>query len=143
MGVKNYDPKGIIAIFAGIPISGFAPGTFLNVEQNEDAFALTVGADGEGCRSKTNDRSARATFTLQQSSAVNDLLSALHNIDLNSPLGDGIAPLPIKDLSGTTLIAAEKAWIVRQPASTFSRDPETREWIIETDFAVISTGGAL
>jgi len=143
MGVRNYDPKGIIAIFSGIPIQGFAAGTFLSVEQNEDSFALTVGADGEGCRSKTNNRSAKATFTLMQSSLTNDLLSALHNVDLNSPLGDGIGPLLIKDISGTTLIAAEKAWIVRQANSTYSRDPESREWVIETDYAVVNVGGNL
>lgn len=143
MGVRNYDPKGIVLVFAGIPITGYAQGTFISVEQNEDAFILTVGSDGEGCRSKTNNRSARVTVTLQQSSQANDALSAIHNVDLNSPLGDGIGPLLLKDISGTTIIAAEKAWIVRFPTSTYARDPETREWIFETDYAVQSLGGNL
>lgn len=143
MSVKNYDPATVIAVFAGIPLQGFADGTFISVEQNEDSFSLTVGADGEGCRSKTNNQSARITLTLLQSSLTNDALSAIHNVDLNSPLGDGIGPFLLKDLSGTTLLAAEKAWIVRFPASTYSRDPESREWIFETDLLVQNVGGNL
>lgn len=143
MGVKNYDPAGMVIVFAGIPITGFADGTYVSVEQNEDSYSLVVGADGEGCRSKTNNRSGRITLTLLQSSAVNDLLSALHNVDINSPLGDGIGPFLMKDITGTTVVAAEKAWIVRQATSTYSRDPESREWIIESDYLVQNVGGNL
>jgi hypothetical protein len=143
MGVKNYDPAANVLVFAGIPISGFADGTYVSVEQNEDSYALTVGADGEGCRSKTNNRSARVTVTLMQSSLSNDLLSALHNVDLASPAGDGIGPFLMKDLTGTTVMAAEKAWLVRFPTSSYARDPETREWIIETDHMIQNVGGNL
>ena len=143
MGVKNYDPAGMVIVFNQIPISGFADGTYVSVEQNEDSYSLVVGADGEGCRSKTNNRSARITLTLLQSSAVNDLLSALHNVDINSPLGDGIGPFLMKDLTGTTVLAAEKAWLVRHATSTYARDPESREWIIETDNLIQNVGGNL
>ncbi len=141
MALYTYDPSQVAIIFAGIPVSGFADGTFVNVEQNEDSFTLQVGTDGEGCRSKTNNKSGRVTFTLGQWSSSNALLSALHNLDVNTPNGDGIGPLLVKDNSGTSLYAAEKAWIVRAPAASFGREAESREWIVETLDLIQNHGG--
>jgi len=141
MALYTYDPSQVAIIFAGIPVSGFADGTFVNVEQNEDSFTLQVGTDGEACRSKTNNKSGRVTFTLGQWSSSNALLSALHNLDVNTPNGDGIGPLLVKDNSGTSLYAAEKAWIVRPPAAAFSREAESREWIVETADLIQNHGG--
>jgi hypothetical protein len=143
MGVRNFDAKSIIQVFAGIPISGYAKGTFVSIEFNEDAFNLTIGADGEGCRAKSNNESAQITFTLMQSSAVNDLLSAIHNLDKTSPGGDGIGPYLLKDLFGTTIIAAEKAWIKKMATAAYGTEPSDREWVLETDFAIVNLGGNL
>ena len=141
MGVSTYDPAQVAVVFAGIPISGYADGTFLSVEQNEDSFALQVGTDGEACRSKSNNRSGRVTFTLGQWSEANDLLSALHNLDINTPNGDGIGPLLVKDNSGRSIFSAEKAWIVKPPAAGYGREAESREWVVETDNLVQFHGG--
>ena len=128
-------------VLSGIPISGLADGTFVSVVFNEDAYALTIGSDGEGTRSKTNNRSGRVTFTLMQSSESNDLLSALHNLDLNTPNGDGIGPLLVKDNSGRTLVTAASAWVVKHPDAEFGREAATREWIVETEELLAQHGG--
>lgn len=141
MALLNYDASQVLMIMAGIPVQGLADGTFVSAAFNEDGFTLTVGTDGEGTRAKTNNRSGRVTFTLMQSSSSNDLLSALHNLDLNSPNGDGIGPLLIKDRSGRTLITAESAWIVKHPDAEYAREASTREWIVETDELIASQGG--
>lgn len=141
MPVRTYDPSQVTIIFAGIPISGFADGTFVSVEQNEDSFTLQVGTDGEGTRSKTNNRSGRVTLTLMQSSASNDALAAIHSLDVLSPSGDGIGPLLIKDNSGRSLFSADAAWIVKPPTGEFGREATSREWIIETDHLILSYGG--
>jgi hypothetical protein len=141
MALHTYDPSQVAVVFAGIPINGYADGTFLNVEQNEDSFTLTIGSDGEGCRAKSNNRSGRVTFTLGQWSMANDLLSAVHNVDINTPNGDGIGPLLIKDNSGRSIYTAEKAWIVKPPAAAFGREAESREWVIETDNLIQFHGG--
>lgn len=141
MPLRTYDPSQVTIVFAGIPISGFADGTFLSVEQNEDSFTLQIGTDGEGTRSKTNNRSGRVTLTLMQSSMANDLLASMHSVDLLSPSGDGIGPLLIKDISGRSMFAAEKAWIVRAPTGEFGREATSRDWVIETDHLIQSHGG--
>ena len=131
--LKSYNAGQVSMVFAGIPLSGLADGTFVSVVQNADSFALTVGADGEGARAKSNNRSARVSFTLLQTAEANDLLSALHNLDTAPGTnGDGIGPLIIKDNSGRTLITAEKAWIVKAPDAEFAREISTREWMVET-----------
>ena len=141
MTLGTYDPSQVAIIFGRLPITGFADGTFVSIEQNEDSFSLQIGTDGDGCRSKTNNQSIRVTFTLGQWSASNDTLSAQHNLDVLSPSGDGIAPLLVKDNSGRTLVAAENAWIVKPAPAEFGREAGPREWIIESDRALQNIGG--
>src|SRR3954471_4025451 len=102
--VTTFDFKAVSAVFAGIILGGFADGTGIQVTQNEDSFKLTVGADGEAVRAKSNNRSGRVKISLLQGSAANDLLSALHALDVNTSNGDGIGTLIIKDNSGRTLV---------------------------------------
>lgn len=141
MTLSTYDPDDVTLVFFGIPISGYADGTFVSVEFNEDSFTLAVGTDGDACRAKTSNGSGRATLTLMQSSKTNDALSAVHALDILTPSGDGIGPFLMKDNSGTTLYAAEKAWIVKPPTTVFSREVESREWILESDKMVAHVGG--
>jgi hypothetical protein len=138
--LRTFDPNQVSVIFGGI-IGGYADGTFISVEQNEDSFGLVVGTDGEGCRSRSNNRSARVTITLGQWSASNQALSAIHNADILTPGGDGILPFILKDNSGTTICSAEKAWITKPPSVSYGRDPESREWVLETDNMIWNVGG--
>jgi len=141
MGLKTYDPSEVALIFAGFPISGFADGTFVSVDQNEDSFNLVVGTDGEGARAKSNNRSATITFTLLQTSASNAFLAAQHNIDIRSPNGDGIGSLLVQDNSGLSLYSADKSWVRKPPVAEFGREVGSREWTIETHELTNITAG--
>ncbi len=141
MGLKTYDAKEVALIFAGFPISGFADGAFVTVDQTEDSFSLVVGSDGEGARSKNNNRSATITFTLLQTSESNAFLAASHNIDIRSPNGDGIGPVFVKDNSGNSLYTADKAWVRKPPAAEFGREVGSREWTIESHELINVTAG--
>lgn len=141
MALHTYDPKEVTIAFGAIILEGFADGTFVSVEQNEDAFSVQVGSDGEACRSKSNNRSGRITATLGQWSNSNLLLSAVYNADIRTPNGDGIFPLIVKDNTGTSIFAAEKAWITKPAPSAFGREAESREWVFETDNLVSNVGG--
>lgn len=139
MGVRGYDPAQVIVTVDGNTITGFADGTFVNAERNNDAFTLTVGADGEATRSKSNDLSGRITITLQQSSPSNDILSAIATADEQS--GQGVVAVQVADKSGSTLAAAEKAWVVKKATSGFAKETENREWILETNELEYEVGG--
>ncbi len=140
--LKTYGGDEVSVVFAGIPITGgLADGDFLTIESDEDAFSLQIGTDGEGTRSKTNNRAATITLSLMQTADANDLLSAQHNLDLNSPGGAGVGPLFVKDNSGRSLYVAEKAWIQKAPTVTFGRDAGPREWVIRTHSLVRGDAG--
>lgn len=128
--MKVYDPDQISIVFAGILMRGYADGEFVRVEPRTEDFTLKIGTDGEGTRSKTNDRSATVTIILEQTSEVNAQLSALRNLDVNTPGGAGVGALLIRDRLGNTLHRANAAFIQQMPASSYDRESTSREWVI-------------
>jgi hypothetical protein len=139
MAVKTYNPVDVAVVVAAIPISGFADGTFIIAARDNPAFTKGSGADGEGWRAKSNDRTGTVTLTLLQTSVSNDALSALAALDEAS--GDGVGPLLVKDNSGRTLIAAETCWVEKIADSEFAREVTNREWVIHTDRLNVFVGG--
>ena len=136
---KNYDPKEVSVIVGGHIVTGYADGTFLTVSRNKDAFTLGVGADGEGARSKSNDKSGRLTLTLLQSSASNDVLSGFATAD--EIANGGQVPVLVKDNNGTTIVEAATAWIVKKADVEYSHEITNREWIVESDRLDVLVGG--
>lgn len=139
MSVKTYNPADVTIIFAGIPVGGFADGTFVTVARDNPSFTSLTGSDGEGARSKSNDKSGTVTITLLQTSESNDALSAVALLDENT--GDGVAPLMVVDKSGRTICAAETAWIEKPADAEFAREISNREWVLKTDNLQMGIGG--
>lgn len=136
---KTFDPKQVSIIIGGHIVQGFADGTFAKLARNNEMFALKVGADGEGARAKSNDKSGRLEITLLQSSASNDVLSGFALADeLNN---QGQVPALIKDNNGTTLCQALTAWIVKQADVEMGKEITDRVWIVESDAWDMLVGG--
>jgi hypothetical protein len=138
-GVKTYDPQQVSLSIGGQIASGFADGTFISVEPDEDTFTKVTGADGDVSRSKTANESATLTLTLAQTSPFNDILSALAAADKVS--STGVFPVIIKDNSGTTVVSSGAGWIRRLPTSGFGKEIENREWIIDMGKTIFFVGG--
>lgn len=131
MAVRTYDPKMVIITIGGVPMTGYADGTFVSVERASDSFTKVTGADGMVTRSKSNDKSGQITLTLKQSSPSNDVLSGFAALDEMS--NTGVFPVSITDLSGHTLLFMPSAWI-RKPANVeFGKELSTREWVLDFD----------
>jgi len=128
--VKTYDPKQIIITFGGVPITGFADGTFLSVSPSGDRFTKIVGADGEVTRSKSNDFTNEVTITLKQSSLSNDYLTGILNADRLA--NSGKLPLQVKDMLGTTLYFWKEAWIKAPPDVEEAKEMSDRAWVFDT-----------
>lgn len=137
---RTYDPSRVIVTVAHNTLSGFAEDTFVKIEQLGDGVVSTAGADGEVARAISADRRCKVTVTLQQSSRGNDVLSALAQADRLSG-GDGMFPVAIADLRGTTVFAASEAWVVKMPDAEFGAEVGTREWTLETTAAEYFVGG--
>lgn len=139
--VKTYDPAQVQASVGGAIITGFEPGTFINVVRNVNNFEYTVGPDGkDGIRTKRNDRSALFTFTLRQSSVGNLILSNLANRDEVD--SDGVVPVSITDLlSPDTEFLSASGWIEKPADGTFGETPQPRAWLIRLAEVPMTHGG--
>ena len=140
MTVETYSPKRVEIIFGGVPLRGFADGTFISAERTSDSFTTNVGADGEVSRTASADKTGKVTITLQQTSDSNDYLSAIIISDENSLLGQ--LPLLIKDTNGRTLAESPCAWIDKVATSEFSNELSDREWIISCSELIMFVGGS-
>lgn len=138
--MKEIDPKSIIMTWNKIDITGIAADTFLEVEYDEDSFTDECGADGEVTRIKNADERGTVTFTLGQATETNDLLSAMAIRDRKS--SNGYGALLIKDLKGTTLYAADEAWIRKFAKGEHGKGHSNRSWIIRAAKLKVFIGGS-
>ncbi len=133
MAYKEYDLKGLTVAIGGTLAGGFADGEFLVFRPNKERSNLTVGADGEGARSKLYDFSAQIDLNLLQTSYTNEILSAYAKA--NSTFSFGLI-----DTSGTSVIAAVNCWVRSMPEVSYSSEITERKWVLETDEAEVFVG---
>lgn len=126
--VKTYSGDEFSFVFGNQPASGLAREEFFSYEDNTDAFTDEAGADQEVARAKTNDPRKLVKLTVLQTSAYNDILSGIHEIDKSTPGGAGISSLFVRDRSGRTQYQAEKAWILKCENVTFGTGIKMRVW---------------
>lgn len=138
---SNYDPARVVVIFRGLQLLGPMDGTFISAERTEDGFMTQVGAAGDVTRVRSRDKTGSVTVTLQAASPSNEDLSAVYAED--EAFGTGYGPLMVKDLNGTTLISAEKAWIKKLPNVEFADEASSREWILDCAELEMFVGSAV
>lgn len=136
---NQYDPGRVVASFRGVLLEGFAEGSFISAERNEDGFTTEVGAAGDVTRTRSRNRTGLVTFTLQAAAPGNDMLSAIATLD--ELTGAGAGPLLVKYLDGTTALAASTAWIKKYPTVEFGAESGSREWVIECAELLMHVGG--
>lgn len=138
---RNYDPGKIVCSFKGVQILGFMDGTMVLGERSEDSFETAVGSQGDVARVRKRNKSGQVTFTLQQVSPTNALLSAIAELD--EEFGTGVGALFVKDLNGADLMVADNAWIQKPPNMENGDTLSSREWIIACAEIRLFSGGAL
>lgn len=138
----TYDPEEVIVTAGSADIDGFAPGNFITITMDSDQFNTVVGVRGDVVRSKTSNLSATITIRLLASSASNDLLSTIYNLDQNAPNGAGVFPLAIRDsATGRATYLAANAWINKAPDVNFDAQDATMEWQIKAARLIRFDGG--
>jgi hypothetical protein len=139
--MSTYDPTRVVVTFQGQQIIGFAEGTFVTAEFDEDSFTKAVGSDGRVIRSRNPNTSGSVTVTLMADSPSNDILSAAARQDRT--LGTGFGALSITDANGTTLVTAPSAWVRKLPAATFGKEASdaNREWVFDVASMDVHIGG--
>lgn len=127
--IHSYSPDLVKIVIGSVPITGYADGTFIDIEPVSDGVTSESGADGEVARAIVLDMRHTLTLTLQQSSMSNNTLSAIADRDRDTG-GNGTVPISVVDLRGGTLFAGT-GWIKKKAKATYSKGLESREWAIE------------
>lgn len=129
---STYDPSTVVVTFGELRLEGFSDGTAIKVERSEDRYSTKVGLDGEGARTRNNNRGGTVEVTLLQTSLSNAALSNKAQLDDDSPTPLPPEPLTVKDLNGNSLHHASNAWIQKTPASEYAKEAGDRTWIFGT-----------
>lgn len=126
--VASYNPAEVDVIVAGNMLTGFADGTFIDIERDTDTFEDVSGANGEVGRVMKNDKRGNFVITLLQTSDDNKTLSNLHAAD--EATGSATFPVLVKDSSGDSFYSGAVCWIKKTAKAGYSKGIETREWTI-------------
>lgn len=137
--VATYDPARVTMSIGGVPVSGYAEGTFINVTRDGDAFTKKRGSAGDVERTNTNVFDFSIELTLMQTASFNAVLSAMLNTD--QVTNGGVTNILIKDLNGTTLMDFPQAWIRKDADGSFGNDTTARTWTFDTGRAAGVLGG--
>lgn len=98
------------------------------ISRRQQGFITIPGIRGKHTRVPTNDSSATIVVTIIQTSPSNDVLSAIHGLDLVN--GTGRISLTLKDSSGRSVFNSSEAYILGYPETIYSDDFEYRSWSI-------------
>ena len=109
-------------------LGGFAEDSIVSVDRNAETFSLYTGADDTNTRINKANTSGTITISLQQTSASNDILTALYENDRASR--NGLFSIAVRDNSGRSSYFAEEAYIGVVPSSAIANSMQTRDWVI-------------
>lgn len=129
--ISTYDARDVSVSVDTTFVTGFAEGTFVSCEKDEDNFEAKVSAQGDVAVAKRNNTLATITITLNQTSPSIPLLNKLANSSKMVPIWV-ISNNAVKEKVGGTQA------MVKKPADIeFSDEVSDREYEIQVfDYTV-------
>lgn len=137
--LSQYSPDDVIITYGGVDLSGYAEGTFLDLERTEASFTIKVGSLGDVVRTKVLSRVAKLTITLMDQVASNDVLTSMMVID--ELTGDNTQSLQIKDTNGTMFVHSDESWVEKMPKISRGKESGNTQWVFTLAFAEVLPGG--
>lgn len=128
--MSSYDLSNVKVNFLGLDLTtpGAGSGGFLKITKPDSTYDTQAGVDGFGMFWKKGNKIYDIELTLNQGSAANAALTAIHNVDKKTPGGAGVGPFGVADLNGTSLFVASQCRILTDPDVEFSNEPKDRIW---------------
>lgn len=121
--VSTYNPSDVSLNIGGYPVAGWQS---ITIARSVKGFTVIRGIRGKNTRVRNKDTSATIILTLMGSSPTNDVLSQIHDLDLE--LGTARIALTIKDVSGSSVFSTNEAYITGYPSASFTGQIEDRSW---------------
>lgn len=135
----QYSPDNVLLSWDGIPITGYAKDTFIEVEREEDSWLTYVGSLGDVCRTKNLNKMGKVTVTLMATAPVNTLLAAKAQDDEDH--GQDSGPILLKDLSGALQVDGADAWVMKRPKIERAHESGTIQWVFVVAKLNVFEGG--
>lgn len=123
--VTTYSPGDVKLTIGGYQIVGWQS---ISISRTVKGFNVVRGIRGKNTRVPNRDSSATIQFSLAQFSPSNDVLSYIHELDLDE--GTARIALTLKDGSGGSVFSTHEGYITGYPATTYSGGFEYRNWEI-------------
>jgi hypothetical protein len=140
METMTLDPKQVLLIVAGVPINDWKK---LRISRDEPMFKKYSGIVSTA-RVKTNNKGGKMVLSIPQTSLNNDVLTALRMLD--EATNQGVFPIEIKDMTGTSNYFTAQGWIEKAPEAAYDTDGSLNdlEWTFDcSDLSVIEGGNLL
>ncbi len=124
--MKNYDPKNVAVTVGGTVMTGFAEGTFITCEKEEDNYTTVVGADGTTTRARVNNEIGNITITLKSTSPSNFILS-------NYARSRETRSIYVSDRNQDSRVFAggRTGWVMKPAPVSRGSDVENVEWTLQ------------
>jgi hypothetical protein len=138
---RQHDPGQISLVLGTALATGFAKGSFVEMDRYEDGVKMDCGSDGEVTIIISQNKTGYVKATFQQSSPMHDFLTAKAQAMEQRNLKVAVFPFTLKDNNGTTLGQAVQGWVKKKPKVTYSDGMENWEWTIDTGYLDNQPGG--
>lgn len=119
--VRTYDARETTVTVDGQFLTGFAEGSFVEWEKDEDNFNAKTDAFGDVAVAMTNNQTGTITITLSQTSPSLPLIKRLANTRAMFPIWVQTNGTIKEKVGGT------QAMVVKSPSGTLSDEVEDRE----------------
>lgn len=138
----TWDASQLNVIIGVLPVTGLSDGDSVVARRNEALYGKRVGMKGAVARARITDKTGQIEVHILQTSAANDAISAMANLDSLTMDGKAVFPITIADLSGRTVISAGQAWLMQIGDVTFSTNAVAeRVYTFECADLKMSLGG--
>ena len=131
----TYSPEDVTMIISNASFShtvnGFTEGTFITVGREVPHATLYTGADLSNARVIRRNKGGTINVTLHQASVSNDVLSYLLQKDEESPMGDWLFAITIKDELGRSVFHSPVTFIAQPPEASFGTEITDRQWVLQ------------
>lgn len=122
-----YDPTKVILTVGPVAVTGYAEGTFIEIEADDDNTTFGMGAVGDVQMTvKPFNQIGTIKFTLMQGSPANAALTALY--ETRRLPGFKGYPIALLNLLGSEAAAIELGAIIKPPQQSFADGVMTRQW---------------
>lgn len=115
---KTFNPKLVTVMYGGMVITGFAEGSMVKCEKNEDNVTPHVGVLGEVSRAINADNTGKITISLAGTSPFIGILA-------RKAAANAIEPISVVDMNDNGVnVGGSEAWIVKAPPINLGKEIE-------------------